>query len=92
MALAKRRSYNLGFSNFGSRLSRRQALGKKFREIEILFDNKETQPLTDRALPPQSSHLMFFILFLLLEEFSSDAPPDCRAIRDPSNSCLGYSK
>jgi len=52
VALAKRRSYNLGFSSFGSRLSRRQAL----------------------------------------EEFSSDAPPDCRAIRDPSNSCLGYSK
>ena len=33
VALAKRRSYNLGFSSFGSRLSRRQALGKKFREI-----------------------------------------------------------
>ena len=25
---------------------------------------------------------------LSLEEFSSDAPPDCRAIRDPSDSCL----
>jgi hypothetical protein len=24
------------------------------------------------------------------EEFSSDAPPECRAIRDPSESCRGY--
>ena len=28
VALAKRRSYNIGFSSFGSRLSRRQVLGK----------------------------------------------------------------